>query len=310
MTRWSSHVYASKDPVDRRWHMAFHAAIRKYGPESFDHEILDVVKTRRGANVAEALWIERKNSRVPSGYNIDAGAAGYRDMSEDTRRKMRECRTAEEWRANALRVAASLSPERRREKALKGAASQTPEQRRNKALKAAAAQTSEQRSRKASKRWSGMTDAERSEWRKRAFAHVPREVYVEAARKRWEKIRAEMSAEQRASIESRKPRPGKASESKRKWWADLSPERRAEIRSIFSAAQRKYRDEHPGHGRRKSSPGPRTSVTIKGWETRRRRASERAAKRFLLLIGKTKFRALTKRIANAPVDYDAIGYGC
>lgn len=198
-SRWTAHVSSAWRGGPCR---VFHAAIRKYGADAFDHEILDVVTTQEGADRAEILWIDRLGCRVPRGYNVCIGGD---------------------------RLSASLTPEELRAKSLKGAAAQTAEQRREKALKAAAAQTPEQRSAKSAKRWKGTTPEQRKSVRD-AFKSVPREVYAAAGRKggavAGQLRRAKMTPEQ---LEKNDRVPSSRSEAAKLRWACKTPEHRAEI---------------------------------------------------------------------------------
>src|ERR1700723_3714107 len=52
-SRWKEHVqYARAGQVGCRY---FFAAIRKYGPDAFDHEVLDIVRTQAAADLADRL---------------------------------------------------------------------------------------------------------------------------------------------------------------------------------------------------------------------------------------------------------------
>ena len=50
--RWKEHVSASRQGRGAR---VFGAAIRKYGADAFTHELLDVVTTQKGADIAETV---------------------------------------------------------------------------------------------------------------------------------------------------------------------------------------------------------------------------------------------------------------
>ena len=80
--RWNSHVLSAK----KNSNLPFHKAIRKYGEENFDHDILDVVLSLESANQAEILWIDEKKSHVSNdGYNCTiggGGVVGYRHSDE------------------------------------------------------------------------------------------------------------------------------------------------------------------------------------------------------------------------------------
>lgn len=73
--RWRNHVAAARRGEDT----AFYRALRKYGPESFTHEVLDRVSTQRGAKSAERAWIKHLRSQV-DGYNSTSGGDGVPDL--------------------------------------------------------------------------------------------------------------------------------------------------------------------------------------------------------------------------------------
>lgn len=56
MKRWNSHLSASK-----KSDLFFHKAIRKYGPNPWLHESLEVVDTEGEASDAEQWWIGTLN---------------------------------------------------------------------------------------------------------------------------------------------------------------------------------------------------------------------------------------------------------
>jgi group I intron endonuclease len=67
--RWREHVRAS----NRGSAHVFHRAIRKYGADAFEHELLERMTTEAGAKRAEQLWIERLGTQTPNGYNVSSG---------------------------------------------------------------------------------------------------------------------------------------------------------------------------------------------------------------------------------------------
>jgi len=72
--RWSQHVTQSRSSKGGRWH--FPNAIRKYGPEAFSHEVLEVCEDLDVANLAEECWIELLDTRNPEkGFNLAKGGA-------------------------------------------------------------------------------------------------------------------------------------------------------------------------------------------------------------------------------------------
>lgn len=73
--RWIQHCHAA---LKCKSQLLFHRAIRKYGTESWDHEILDVLYTEQGAKHAEMLWIKQRASfaKEGKGYNSTLGGDG------------------------------------------------------------------------------------------------------------------------------------------------------------------------------------------------------------------------------------------
>jgi hypothetical protein len=70
--RWKNHVCAARSSKGGRWH--FPNAIRKYGSEAFDHEVLEVCDSLEEANVAEVRWIRHFDSANPEkGFNLEKG---------------------------------------------------------------------------------------------------------------------------------------------------------------------------------------------------------------------------------------------
>jgi group I intron endonuclease len=84
---WLSHTSHARRYRGRCPH--FHAAIRKYGPEVFDHQVLATADTQEKLDNHERVWIILLRSNDPEfGYNIRSGGGrGYH--SESSRAKMR-----------------------------------------------------------------------------------------------------------------------------------------------------------------------------------------------------------------------------
>jgi group I intron endonuclease len=123
--RWRMHVSNAK--TSKPHCKALANAILEYGPEVFDHEVLDVVTTEDGADIAERVWIEHFNCVAPNGYNLKPGGRRARH-NPDTARRIGE--------ASRARIA-KLTPEQKVERAHKARvgmakvwADMTPEQRR------------------------------------------------------------------------------------------------------------------------------------------------------------------------------------
>jgi GIY-YIG catalytic domain len=73
--RWVGHLSAAKSS-GRRSH--FSNAIRTYGPDAFEHEVLETCVTQEAANEAEIRWISKLGTRDPRfGFNgRDGGKHG------------------------------------------------------------------------------------------------------------------------------------------------------------------------------------------------------------------------------------------
>ena len=91
-----------------------HNAIRKYGKDAFDIEVLQECQSFEELDEAERRWIAHLNTVAPNGYNIEAGGCRNRgSLSEATRAKMRKPRSPET--VEKIRQAArNRSPEWRR----------------------------------------------------------------------------------------------------------------------------------------------------------------------------------------------------
>ena len=73
--RWNQHLQNAKKKSGKGCHH-FWNAIRKYGPEDFSHEVLEVCDSLEVANQAEEAWIEFYETRDPlKGFNLKRGGA-------------------------------------------------------------------------------------------------------------------------------------------------------------------------------------------------------------------------------------------
>lgn len=73
------------------YNLPFHAAIRKYGIDNFDFEILEIIDTENWeeVNQLEMKYIQSQQSLAPNGYNLTAGGEARQGLnksklSEDT----------------------------------------------------------------------------------------------------------------------------------------------------------------------------------------------------------------------------------
>ena len=64
--RWRDHCRVNDDNY-------FHRAIRKYGAENFNVDVIDVAKTEEELDQKEVFWIGKLCTMVPHGYNIKRG---------------------------------------------------------------------------------------------------------------------------------------------------------------------------------------------------------------------------------------------
>lgn len=82
--RWQGHLHGAAHGSN----MVFHRALRKYGPDVWDHEVLEEVLTKADANTCEIKWIALLNSTHPRiGYNRTSGGDGG-CMSDGALRRM------------------------------------------------------------------------------------------------------------------------------------------------------------------------------------------------------------------------------
>lgn len=86
--RWKSH----REPQNRC--TALRNAIRRYGVESFELSILDTATDQSDLNAKESHGISTLGSLSPGGYNIVEEVGERRNLSPETREKMRQAKLA------------------------------------------------------------------------------------------------------------------------------------------------------------------------------------------------------------------------
>lgn len=189
--RWREHLYEAKRFKKKKWCSAFHAAIRKYGPDAFKHAILDTVSTQKDANTVERARIRERSTLVPGGYNLQSGGGAGRSNHPDTRTKLSVGQTL---------FIASLTPAERVDRARRAAvmltirANMTPEERSEVSRRSNAALSREQRSEKSrDAQWRIPFQIRSATALARQAAMTP-EQRSEAARKRWRNRRAKAAA--------------------------------------------------------------------------------------------------------------------
>jgi len=108
--RFASHVCAA----NRGSTAIIHNAIRKYGKDAFEVELLQECQSFDELDQAERRWIAELNTIAPNGYNVEAGGCRNRaSMSEATRAKLREAarHRSPEWYAKICYAARNRSEE-------------------------------------------------------------------------------------------------------------------------------------------------------------------------------------------------------
>lgn len=95
------YIGVTSTSVERRWRSgagykgcpAFYHAINKYGWDNISHEIILRGLTREEADKKEKEYILRFNTMVPNGYNLESGGSLNKEISEETREKLRKSHT-------------------------------------------------------------------------------------------------------------------------------------------------------------------------------------------------------------------------
>lgn len=78
-SRYNNHISAVKHETNSEYNSPLHCAIRKYGIENFKYEILvkDITEIELLNNL-EIYYIQKFDSQIPNGYNIEAGGKNCR----------------------------------------------------------------------------------------------------------------------------------------------------------------------------------------------------------------------------------------
>lgn len=271
MWRWSRHVSNALNTTGQNGTCpVFAAAIRKYGPEAFSHEVLELLEDTEWEQAAEAerKWIALLKTRVPNGFNIEPGGGR---LSAET----------------IIRIKASFSPGRRREQGMRLKSFLKPEHfcaRMRTQMAALSPEQKKERMAPALVRWRGFTSRERSELIRNAKAKLTFEERQAASRK----AHAAQTPEQRrarglkaAAACSREQQ----SETARQIWARMTPEKRAARGAKQREAWNKLTQEERSLRGKKSvasqTPEQLRERARKTWETRR--AAQRVSLRINLL---------------------------
>lgn len=89
--RWKQHKNRSKH-VD----FLLYRAMRKYGTNNFEIEIIDTAKNQNELNEKEFFWIRQLDTMSPNGYNAIAGSNGIKIFTTQYRQKL-SAKLRERW---------------------------------------------------------------------------------------------------------------------------------------------------------------------------------------------------------------------
>ena len=82
--RWKGHVSTAMNGGKQ----LFPKAIREFGEENFDHDVICTIQNSSEAKILERHYIEMLNTWGPLGYNMSKGGSGYQSFSETHRRNL------------------------------------------------------------------------------------------------------------------------------------------------------------------------------------------------------------------------------
>jgi group I intron endonuclease len=220
--RWGDHVALAKS--GNRRSQAITNAIRKYGADAFDHQVLEIVSTQEEADLYETLWIEQMNCRVPNGYNLKSGGGAKGHLHDDTKKLIREAARAQHQKMTkeARKIAAVPRIEGLRAWWESLSEEEYADLRR-------------QRGERSRSWWGRLTAEERSAQQRRKQAVSP-EKLSESALKSWSTRRSRYG--QNGGVKSSK----EYSEHAKKGWAIMSPEARAERVQKIKDGRRRARE--------------------------------------------------------------------
>lgn len=99
-TNGKKYVGITKQTLNQRWRQGkgygktapIYKAIKHYGWDGFDHDVLEDGLTYEEACEAEKRYIRELNCLVPNGYNLEYGGNANKGCNEITRKKMSEMR--------------------------------------------------------------------------------------------------------------------------------------------------------------------------------------------------------------------------
>lgn len=89
--RIKDHYYKAHNPTGGNYHSPLHLAIRKYGWDNFQIEVLEECNIEE-LDEKEIYYIQLYNSITPNGYNIMAGGQQFRkDTSDSNKKRCSQC---------------------------------------------------------------------------------------------------------------------------------------------------------------------------------------------------------------------------
>lgn len=83
----------------------FYAAIQKYGWNNFEHIILETNLTEEQAVNKERYYIKLYNTIIPNGYNLTYGGEIKKEISDETRERLRISHLGQTWSEEQRRQA-------------------------------------------------------------------------------------------------------------------------------------------------------------------------------------------------------------
>lgn len=96
--RIKNHTYKSKCMTDKSYFYLFKQALRKYGIDNFEWDILEQCSSKEECCIKEIYYINQYNTISPNGYNLTEGGNGG-IQSEETRKKISDS-VKEYWKNN------------------------------------------------------------------------------------------------------------------------------------------------------------------------------------------------------------------
>lgn len=231
-----SYVGQTKIEPEKRWlrgkgyrtSSAIYNAIKKYGWDNFNKEILLENLTREEANFYEEKYINEMNTLSPNGYNLQKGGNNHQ-VCEKTRELLRQRQREKdtpEWRAKISKTLKDYLW------------SMTPEERKKNRGRAQTQEIRKIRSEKSKKMWENRSESEKREIGNK-ISYAKNHLSEEDQRRRSENIRRSRLA----YIASHPNYTEEHSKRVKSVWASYTPEQRA-IRIQKAKEARLRRKEH------------------------------------------------------------------